>query len=67
MTQPKLRPCPFCGGEARLMPTEKMGWVWNEIKCNKCGVSVGYVHESQLIRRWNRRAKPRRGKVRGAK
>lgn len=28
----KLKPCPFCGGESRLLP-QKYGWL---VSCNEC-------------------------------
>ena len=55
----KLKPCPFCGGEAKLR---------NEgccifVKCKNCGAEAGLVHISaeycaneKAAEAWNRRA-----------
>lgn len=61
----KLKPCPFCGGEAMLcsrwregISNRKMFWV----KCKVCEVSQsyhslgGYKSGTRAIRAWNRRA-----------
>jgi len=60
----KLKPCPFCGGEAQVneryrsgTPNRKMYW----ISCKACGISQqntnvsGYRYQSKAIDRWNRR------------
>lgn len=60
----KLKPCPFCGGEAQIneryrsgIPNRKMYW----ISCKACGISQqntnvsGYRYQSKAIDRWNRR------------
>lgn len=60
----KLKPCPFCGGEAQVneryrggTANRKMYW----ISCSACGVSQqhdntsGYRYQSKAIDRWNRR------------
>lgn len=60
----KLKPCPFCGGEAQVneryrsgTPNRKMYWV----SCKACGISQqntnvsGYRYQSKAIDRWNRR------------
>ena len=60
----KLKPCPFCGGEAQVneryrsgTPNRKMYWV----SCKACGISQqntnvsGYRYQNKAIDRWNRR------------
>lgn len=60
----KLKPCPFCGGEARVneryrggTANRKMYW----ISCSACGISQqhdntsGYRYQSKAIDRWNTR------------
>lgn len=57
MNDTKLKPCPFCGGEAQLLDTGWPCWVW----CIKCGASVLSAKsdeegDADAIARWNRRA-----------
>ena len=60
----ELKPCPFCGGEARVneryrggTANRKMYW----ISCSACGISQqhdntsGYRYQSKAIDRWNTR------------
>ena len=60
----KIKPCPFCGGEAQVneryrsgTANRKMYW----ISCSACGISQqhdntsGYRYQSKAIDRWNRR------------
>lgn len=52
----KLKPCPFCGGNAVETRTDDNGTSWY-IFCNDCGLSAGYsMTEEDLIGAWNRRA-----------
>ena len=53
--QPKLKPCPFCGGEAIWKPM----FVQNEnrvIGCSKCVAEMNCLTHKQAIQAWNRRA-----------
>lgn len=52
----KLKPCPFCGGEAELLivPGKQTKWI---IRCRKCFTNNGtFVSDHDEIETWNRRA-----------
>ena len=66
MTDTKLKPCPFCGGEAEMLigGAEGIGVVYQAywIACKKCGaqttkikVSSYYTAENCAILAWNMR------------
>ena len=61
----KLKPCPFCGGEAKL---EDMGFP-HHVYCTNCGARVtgrgfGEDGEADAIRKWNQRAEKEQTKQR---
>ena len=72
MTMDKLKPCPFCGGEAEfvILPHVNSDTTqWHKVMCKDvfgCGAELGYAlsgyspdYEEQvkaLKNRWNRRA-----------
>lgn len=54
----KLKPCPFCGGEANLKDTS--GFI--VVKCGSCGaesgmvkISAEYCANDKAAESWNRR------------
>lgn len=52
-----LRPCPFCGGAAKLMGTDvKKGILAYFVQCIECSASSSFTHRKNLtIQKWNRR------------
>lgn len=52
----KLKPCPFCGGEAKVMDMGFPHWVY----CTKCYAKVhgGTRDEKDSIEAWNKRVLP---------
>ncbi len=67
----ELKPCPFCGGEPKLMVCDGSGSYYSDIgtaafcgremthkliRCSKCGVRTkAYLTEKGLFKAWNRR------------
>ena len=52
--QIELKPCPFCGGEARRYFGN---WDMHGVVCGKCGAKIyGYAIKAAATRAWNRRA-----------
>jgi len=49
----KLKPCPFCGGEAELYQT----WTGDYcVQCNKCGATTLHKRDANIVvGDWNRR------------
>ena len=49
----KLKPCPFCGGEARFVLA---GWIVGWIECPDCKASQFQLRtEGEAIEAWNTR------------
>lgn len=60
----KLKPCPFCGGEA-ILAHDHVGLGASYIRCGKCGLeSVRFIKsfdvasDDEAIEYWNRRSAP---------
>ena len=57
----KLKPCPFCGGEAYTTYEDCYGLYHNDyfVCCDKCGLQFGFTNqfesEEEAIEAWNRR------------
>ncbi len=54
MTEQKLLPCPFCGGEAEAIQVYATEWY---VECTKCPCTMigGYYTEEEAIEAWNTR------------
>ena len=48
----KLKPCPFCGGEARLFEEIPGGYI---IQCQSCCGQIGIMPKKDAIEAWNAR------------
>lgn len=49
----KLKPCPFCGGEARLSRDFQ---TFHFVRCEDCGLGTQFRQwRGKAIRAWNRR------------
>lgn len=59
MAEIKLKPCPFCGGEAALINTMAFGKSCKSVMCIKCKATVnnfaGDMQEERASEAWNRR------------
>lgn len=53
MNENELKPCPFCGGKAKLMDMGFPHWVY----CENCGAKVHgrTFYEEDSVEAWNRR------------
>lgn len=54
----KLKPCPFCGGEARpvIYHNKECTWVRYYVQCRCCDVRTSkYMNREIAIEAWNRR------------
>lgn len=58
----KLKPCPFCGGEAKVVIGPSVELWQHAVECKDCGANTGYkwgicpsVVENKAIEAWNRR------------
>ena len=65
ISRQKLKPCPFCGGEAvisvdtdAITDTEGRVWAYTAV-CNKCAASSGLTFTvEKAIEVWNKRTEP---------
>ena len=58
MTDKRLLPCPFCGGEVEFHPQEhhmENFWNKNTIHCPTCGFLMEETNRLQLFKKWNTR------------
>ena len=55
MSEPKLKPCPFCGGEAKVKAYSNGFDIWFWVMCDDCrvaqdGIRNGYYGEEQAVK-----------------
>lgn len=63
MREPVLKPCPFCGGEARLIRAPFSAQ--QLIICRTCGCRIYFDRDAkQTAAAWNRRAGEEKGETR---
>ena len=59
----KLKPCPFCGGEAELIHGTAYAEDYSsQVQCSKCGAKIKEIHravdycaDEKAAEAWNRR------------
>lgn len=58
----ELKPCPFCGGKAKLRIASE---IWRDGKveiggwkayCENCGIETALENREKAVEKWNRRA-----------
>lgn len=58
----ELKTCPFCGGEAVMLTTDEVGYLWNDrymVRCGSCMCGTGhYADAVRAQEAWNRRVVP---------
>ena len=52
----ELKPCPFCGGEAKESSPESNGSKYWRITCQSCYARIGGTHRGMNREAWNTRA-----------
>lgn len=58
----ELKPCPFCGGKARIIQSDpllkgkKEFFIYN-VACLECSATVRKCTEEEAVEAWNRRNK----------
>ena len=56
MTKVKLKPCPFCGGVAKIHKLEKHSIYTFWVECETCKVSTPtYLSKESAATKWNTR------------
>ena len=57
MSETKLLPCPFCGGEAKYISFSQGLFTQRFVTCTECGIETkrNYPNGAEAIRHWNTR------------
>lgn len=51
-----LKPCPFCGGKAKIIQDDKLRRCFYKVQCEKCNVENSFNDDrSMVVEKWNRR------------
>jgi Lar family restriction alleviation protein len=64
MATNELKPCPFCGGEAKVSGYYDRDIFWNRVKCKKCKAKIKYINHggktspNLAVAAWNQRVTP---------
>jgi len=53
----ELKPCPFCGGKAKIYKYAGSDIRTRYIMCTCCGMGTDRMREEEAIEKWNRRVK----------
>lgn len=59
MGEAKLKPCPFCGGDATItiMHNEELTWIRYKAVCRRCLAETAKFERSEIAEiAWNKRA-----------
>lgn len=55
----ELKPCPFCGGEAKVKFEKDGKWRWFYVQCRSCGVKTEHLwSQKAAVNAWNDRYEP---------
>lgn len=55
-TENKLKPCPFCGGDAKKTPRFLMGYNGDGVICSKCSIETPkHITDQRAFDLWNNR------------
>lgn len=57
----KLKPCPFCGGEAECLNKNKVR-TFCAVMCKNCGAIIAKLKKHTAIEAWNKRSDNNGGK-----
>lgn len=54
----ELKPCPFCGAEARIVDLDDDQYMYYQVCCTKCKCKMdAHIGKHNAIAAWNRRTK----------